>query len=184
MDQYTQEAEPTSKMTEATGMMNDIQVERVAKPDVEQLLEFYRRQKYITTNDREKLQHMLDNTFCFVAARRNGELIGVARGVTDGCWGRLAECKLDPSCQGPACVTKFGGRIEHDASGVAKRMASLVIKALLDFGIERIDAIAYGTEVDFCEELGFKPLPGVVAMELVSGAGAPDFGAAASTAAT
>ncbi len=184
MDRYTPEAEPTSNMTEATGMLKDIQVERVAKPDVDELLEFYRRQKFTTPNRREKLQHMLDNTFCFVSARRNGELIGVARGVTDGCWGRLAECKLDPSCQGPACVTKLGGRIEHDESGVAKRMASLVINALLDFGIERIDAVAYGTEVDFCEELGFKPLPGVVAMELVCVAEAPDSGAAASTAAT
>jgi hypothetical protein len=184
MDQSTQKAELTSNMMEATGMLADIQVERVAKPDVEELREFYRRQNCTAPNRGEKLQQMLDNTFCFVSARRNGELIGVARGVTDGCWGRLAECKLDPSCQGPACVTKLGGRIEHDASGVAKQMASLVINALQDFGIERIDAVAYGTEVDFCEELGFKPLPGVVAMELVSVAEAPDTGATASAAAT
>lgn len=184
MSQQTQVVEPTSIETEVTGMMHDIEVERVAKPDVEELIEFYRRQNHATTNDREKLMSMLDNTFCFVAARRGKELVGVARGVTDGLWGRLAECKLDPSCQGPACVTKKGGRIEHDASGVAKRMASLVIEALFDFGIERIDAIAYGTEVDFCEELGFKALRGVVAMELVNEAKAPGCGAAASTVAS
>lgn len=180
MIQQTQGAEPTSIEAEVTGMITDIEVARVAKPDVEELIEFYQRQNYATTNDREKLVSMLDNTFCFVAARRGKELVGVARGVTDGLWGRLAECKLDHSCQGPACVTKLGGRIEHDASGVAKRMASLVIEALLDFGIERIDAIAYGTEVDFCEELGFKPLRGVVAMELVCEAKAPGDGAAVS----
>ena len=127
---------------------------------------FYERQGHPTTHVREKLERMMDNTFCFVVARHRGELIGLARGVTDGLWGRLAECKLDPTCQGPACITRTDGRIEHDSAGIAREMAMLVIQALQGFGVERIDVLAYGTGEDFCEELGFKKMGGVVPMEL------------------
>lgn len=150
--------------TEVMTMADEIHVEKVEKPDVEELLEFYKRQGHPTTDDRVKLRRMLENTFCFVAASRGGELIGFARGVTDGLIGHLAECKLDPSCQGPACVTKQDGRIEHDSSGVAKEMAEMVIQSLEEYGVERMDVVAYGTEVDFCEDLGFKPMRGVVVM--------------------
>ena len=157
-------------------MANEVEFETLAKPDPAELLTFYKRQHHPTTDDREKLERMLDNTVCFVAARRNGELIGLARGVSDGVLGRLAECKLDPAFQGPACVTKIDGRIEHDSAGIAREMAILVIEALRDFGVERIDALAYGTEVDFCEELGFKKMRGVVAMELTADTAPPPRG--------
>ena len=153
-------------MSEMTAVLEDIQFESMMKPDPQELLTFYERQGHPTTHVREKLERMMSNTFCFVAARRDGELIGMARGVTDGLWGRLAECKLDPAYQGPACITKKDGRIEHDSAGIARQMAVLVIKALRESGVERIDALAYGTEVDFCEELGFKKMPGVVPLEL------------------
>ncbi len=147
-------------------MLDDIKFEVMAKPDPDELLAFYERQHHETTHSPDKLQRMMDNAFCVVTARRNEELIGIARGVTDGLCGWLAECKLDPTCQGPACVTKTDGRIEHDTEGIAAEMARLVIQALRDFGVERIDALAYGTEVDFCEELGFHKISGVVPMEL------------------
>ncbi len=146
----------------------EIVFETTTRLDPDELLEFYQRQNHPTTHSHEKLQRMMENTFCFVTARRHGELVGLTRGVTDGLWGRLAECKLDPSCQGPACVTRTDGRIEHDTAGIAREMASRVIRALWDYGVERVDALAYGTEVDFCEELGFKKLPGVVALELTT----------------
>ena len=92
-------------------VFEDIDFETMAKPDPGELLDFYVRQNHETTQSREKLKRMMDNTLCFVTARRNGELIGLARGVTDGLWGRLAECKLDPAYQGPACVTRKDGRI-------------------------------------------------------------------------
>ena len=155
-------------------MLEDIVFEMGRQPDPDELLEFYRRQSHETTADREKLQRMLDNTFCFVAARRQGELIGIARGVTDGLWGRLAECKLDPGFQGPACITHTDGRIEHDSAGIACEMARLVIQALKGYGVERIDALAYGTEEDFCEELGFRRMAGVVPMELQAALSASD----------
>ena len=157
---------PQRCMTETTAVLEDIEFESMVKPDPDELLEFYERQGHRTTRAREKLQRMMDNTFCFVAARRGGELIGLARGVTDGLWGRLAECKLDPVYQGPACITKKDGRIEHDSAGIARQMAVLVIKALTEYGVERIDALAYGTEADFCEELGFRKVAGIVPMEL------------------
>ncbi len=140
------------------------------KPAPEELLAFYGRQHHETTHERTKIDKMLRNTFCIVTARHDGELIGLARGVTDGLWGRLAECKLDPAYQGPACVTRTDGRIEHDASGIAREMARRVIAALREYGVERVDAIAYGTEVDFCEELGFKKQHGVEVLELLAGA--------------
>ena len=159
--------------TETTVMFEGVEFEMMTRPDPDELLDFYRRQQHSATDDREKLQRMLDNTFCFVAARRNGELIGLARGVTDGLWGRLAECKLDPAYQGPACVTKTDGRIEHDSAGIAREMAIMVIESLRRYGVEHIRVLAYGTEVDFCEELGFKHIPGAVAMELTGDAPVP-----------
>ena len=75
------------------------------------------------------------------------------------------ECKLDPAYQGPACITKTDGRIEDDSEGIAAEMARRLIDALRDYGVERIDALAYETEVDFCEELGFRKTPGLVPME-------------------
>lgn len=154
-------------------MLDDIEFEAMTKPDPQELLVFYTRQNHPTTHSLEKLQRMVDNTFCFVTARRDGELIGLARGVTDGLWGRLAECKLDPAYQGPACVTRTDGRIEHDSAGIAREMAARVIAALTDYGVERIDALAYGTEEDFCEELGFRKLRGVTAMERDAKAASP-----------
>lgn len=146
-------------------MFNDVTFEARVKPDPAELSAFYARQQHAAPTS-EKLRRMLDNTFCVVTARRGGELIGFARGLTDGLWGRIAECKLDPAYQGPACVTRKQGRIEHDAFGIAREMAHRVIQSLRDFGVERIDAIAYGTEVDFCEELGFRKTRGVEVMEL------------------
>ncbi len=154
-------------------MWNDVQFETMARPGIEELLTFYRRQQHATTGSPEKLQRMMENTYCVVTARRGGELIGIARGVTDGLWGRLAECKLDPAYQGPACITRTDGRIEHDSQGIGAEMARRVITALREYGVERLDALAYGTEVDFCEELGFRKMRGVVAMEFPSKADVP-----------
>jgi hypothetical protein len=153
----------------------DVEYEVTARPEPDELLQFYERQHHQTTHSLEKLKRMVENTFCFVTARRSGELIGIARGVTDGVLGRLVECKLDPQYQGPACVTKTDGRIEHDAEGIARQMAIRIIKALREYGVERIDVLAYGTEVDFCEELGFRPMKGVSAMSLDSTAPIPSF---------
>jgi hypothetical protein len=150
-------------------MFDGIEFDAKSKPRPEELLAFYQRQHHRTTHSLGKLQRMLENTYCVVTARRGGELIGFARGVTDGLRGRLAECKLDPAYQGPACVTRTDGRIEHDSEGIARRMALMVIEALRAYGVEQIDAVAYGTEVDFCEELGFRKKPGVVAMDLAPG---------------
>jgi len=149
-------------------MMDDIKFEVQAKPDPKELLAFFQKQHHEVTHSPQKLQRMVDNAFCCVTARRGGELIGFARGVTDGVWGRLADCKLDPAFQGPACVTRTDGRIEHDADGIAKEMACLVIDALRAYGVERIEALAYGTEVDFCEELGFSKISGMVPLSLPS----------------
>lgn len=143
--------------------------ESTGKPSVHELLEFYTRLRTSSSAEGEGVQKMIDNTFCFVTARHEGELVGFARGMVAGTWGRLAECKLDPAYQGPACLTRTDGRVEHDALGIAREMARRVVETLHSHGAERIEALAHGTEVDFCEELGFRRMRGLVALELPVG---------------
>ncbi len=153
-------------------MLKDIEFEVMARPDPQELIDFYAKQGRPVTDSAEKIGRMLESTYCCVTARRDGTLVGWARGVTDGLRGRLAECKLDPALQGPGCVTRCDGRIEHDEGGIARDMAYHVIEALRAYGVEEIDVLAYGTEVDFCEELGFKKIGGVVLMSLPVGSAA------------
>ncbi len=134
--------------------------------DAGELAEFYRRLGHLTAATPAQLARMIDNSTIFVAARDEGRLVGIARGVCDGLRGYLSECKLDPIYQGPAAVTKTDGRIEHDTYGIAAAMAGKVLDAFRADGIERVDVLAWGTEVDFCEELGFKRGGGLVAMTL------------------
>ncbi len=146
-----------------------IEYDSTAPPSPDELLVFYARQGHAITQSEEKVRRMIESTFCFVTARRAGELIGWARGTTDGVRGQLVECKLDPAYQGPACVTHTDGRIEHDTSGIAREMALRVIDSLRRQGVERVDVLAYGTEEDFCQELGFKRSRGLVPMHLNPG---------------
>lgn len=147
--------------------MDGIRCEVVSKIDLAELKAFYDAQGCVMPQAVDKLSRMIDNSACFVAARDpDGHLIGIARGVADGVRGYLTECKLDPARQGPGAVTHIDGRIEHDQFGIARKMAEMVLSALSEMGCERVDAAAYGTEVDFCEELGFKRAAGVVPMSL------------------
>lgn len=148
--------------------MGQVEYELVRPEDVglQELQAFYQRQQHATTASAEKLHDMLERSHCVVVAREDGTLIGLARGVTDGLRGYLAECKLDPQYQGPAAVTRTDGRIEHDDRGIARELAVRVLNSLRDAGVERIDVTAYGTEEDFCRELGFRPLRGAVTMQL------------------
>lgn len=159
--------------------MDEITYQLSKDVDAVELRAFYERQHHETTESPEKLARMIERSFCLVTARRGEELIGVARGVSDGVRGYLAECKLDPRYQGPAAVTHTDGRVEHDQHGIAREMARRVIDALWESGVERIQVLAYGTEVDFCEELGFKRCSGVVALRLDAQADVPVAQAAA-----
>ncbi len=136
-----------------------------AEVDVEELHRFYEDQCG-QARPEDRLRTMLSRSHCIVTARDAGRLIGIARGVTDGVRGWLAECKLDPAYQGPAALTRMDGRIEHDERGIAREMAIRVLESLRDAGVERIDVTAHGTEEDFCAELGFRRTRGAVAMQL------------------
>ena len=147
--------------------MDGIKYEVVTSLDPEELREFYMAQGHNAPEMPEKLAQLVRNSVCFVTARTDdGRLIGIARGISDGVRGYLTECKLDPAYQGPAAVTARDGRVEHDQYRIARSMAERVLSALIELGCERIDVSAYGTEVDFCEELGFKKNSGQVAMTL------------------
>lgn len=148
--------------------MDGIEYQTVAPEDVDvqELREFYEQQASASPKAEEKLRRMVAGSCCFVTARQNNRLIGLTRGVSDGVRGFLAECKLDPAYQGPAAVTRTDGRIEHDAYGIAREMAMRVLEVLRDLGVERIDVTAHGTEEDFCYDLGFRKVSGVVAMQM------------------
>jgi hypothetical protein len=109
---------------------------------------------------------MMADSAAFVTARADGRLIGIARGLCAGLRGYLTECKLDPSYQGPAAVTRKEGRIEHDTGGIAGQMARRVLAKMYAEGVRRVDVVAWGTEVDFLEELGFMRQGGLVGMTM------------------
>ena len=132
----------------------------------EELTEFYRNLQHDIAAQPDQIRKMMANSAAFVTARVDHRLIGIARGVCDGLRGYLTECKLDPLYQGPAAVTRTDGRIEHDSNGIAKEMARRVLDAMYAEGVQRVDTVAHGTEVDFCEELGFKRAGGLVGVTM------------------
>ena len=134
--------------------------------DVGELRAFYQGQSHPTTDSDDKLRLMVERSDCFVMAREDGRLIGLARGMSDGVRGWLAECKLEPGHQGPAAVTRTDGRIEHDDRCIARELAMRVLERLRDEGVEEIHVTAHGTEEDFCFDLGFRKMRGVVAMQM------------------
>jgi hypothetical protein len=131
-----------------------------------ELVAFYQRLQHDTAAQPRQIERMMARSASLVTARADGQLIGVARGVSDGVRGYLTECKLDPRYQGPAAVTRTDGRIEHDEHGIAGEMARRVLRQLAAEGVERVDVVAWGTEVDFLEELGFRRSGGLVALML------------------
>jgi len=134
--------------------------------DPEELAEFYQRVHHDIGAAPEQIRHMMNNSVAFVTARVDNRLVGIARGVCDGLRGYLTECKLDPGFQGPAAVTRTDGRIEHDQAGIAAEMARRVLDRVFAAGVRRVDVLAWGTEEDFLEELGFKRLGGLVGMTM------------------
>lgn len=134
----------------------------------EELTEFYQRMEHGIAAQPEQIRKMMANSAALVSARVDSRLIGLARGVCDGLRGYLTECKLDPSYQGPAAVTRTDGRIEHDLQGIAGEMARRILQRMFDDGVWRVDVVAWGTEVDFLEELGFRRQGGLVGMTMRS----------------
>jgi hypothetical protein len=131
-----------------------------------EVAEFYDRLRHDIDAETQQIQHMMNNSICFVSARLDGKLVGIARGVFDGVRGYLTECKLDPAFQGPGAITRRDGRIEDDAHGIAAEMSRRVLEKLFTSGARRVDALAWGTEVDFCVEVGFKKQGGLVGLTM------------------
>lgn len=146
--------------------MPDVTYGGVDDVTAKELRAFYDRLQHDIAAQPEQIQSMLGGSSAFCTARVDGRLIGIARGLCDGLRGYLTECKLDPEFQGPAAVTRKDGRIEHDQHGIAAELARRVLVAMSDAGVERIDALAWGTEVDFCEELGFERKGGLIGLTM------------------
>lgn len=148
-----------------------------------ELHEFYERLNHDIDAETQQIETMLHNSVAFVTARVKGRLIGISRGVCDGVRGYFTECKLDPAFQGPACITRRDGRIEDDSHGIAGEMARRVLEKLFASGARRVDALAWGTEVDFCAEVGFRKQGGIVGMTMKPEDALARFAAAATNAA-
>lgn len=146
--------------------MLDVTFGDVRDTSAAELTEFYQRLRHRTASEPRQLGSMMRNSAAFATARAGGRLIGLARGVSDGVRGYLTECKLDPEYQGPGAVTRTDGRIEDDAHGIAAELARRVLEQLAQGGAARIDVLAWGTEVDFLEQLGFKRQGGLVGLTL------------------
>lgn len=131
-----------------------------------EVAEFYDRLRHDIDAETQQIQHMMNSSISFVSARLDGKLIGIARGVFDGVRGYFTECKLDPAYQGPACVTKRDGRIEDDLHGIGMEMGRRVLEKLFTAGARKVDVVAWGTEIDFCSDLGFKKQGGLVGMTM------------------
>jgi len=144
----------------------DIVYGTVEDADAPELARFYEQMRHDIAALPVQIEQMMAASAAFVTARKDGRLIGIARGICDGLRGYLTECKLDPAYQGPGAVTRTDGRIEHDEYGIAAEMAGRVLQAMVDAGVRRIDVLAWGTEVDFCEEMGFKRQGGLVGLTM------------------
>lgn len=153
--------------------MLDVRYDVGSRIEPGELSEFYSRMNHDIAASPDQLGATVSDSAVLVTARIDGRLVGLARGVSDGLRGVLTECKLDPLFQGPGAVTRTDGRIEHDTYGIAAEMARRVIERLLGRGSARIDVLAWGTEVDFLEELGFKRAGGLVGLTLRTGDAAP-----------
>ena len=138
----------------------------VADTNPRELAQFYERLNHDIAAQPAQIEKMMANCVAFVTAHKDGKLVGIARGVCDGLRGYLTECKLDSAYQGPGAVTRTDGRIEHDQHGIAAEMARRVLAVMFGAGVRRIDVLAWGTEVDFCEELGFKRQGGLVGLTM------------------
>lgn len=148
--------------------MSDVKYDNGEGLSPDELSAFYAGVGHEIAARPEQIRRMMDNAAIFVTARVDGRVIGVARGVSDGVRGYLTECKLEPAYQGPAAVTRRDGRIEHDTNGIALEMARRVLRKLHADGIQRVDVVAWGTEVDFLEDLGFKRRGGLVGLTMPS----------------
>jgi len=159
-------AEKRIRNSRGGGLMSEVVYGTGTDVTPAELAEFYIQVQHDIAAQPQQIEKMLANSATFVTARLDGKLIGIARGVCDGLRGYLTECKLDPRYQGPAAVTKKDGRIEHDTNGIALEMARRVLGKLFTDGIRRVDVVAWGTEVDFLEELGFQKQGGLVGMTM------------------
>lgn len=131
-----------------------------------EIIDLYGRVKHPVAVAAAQVQAMIAHSDAFVTAHVDGQLIGFARGVCDGARGFFTECKLDPVYQGPAAITRTDGRIEHDTYGIAAEMGRQVLSRMSALGVSRIDVVAWGTELDFLQELGFKKQGGLIGMTL------------------
>ena len=102
----------------------------------------------------ERATSVLERSAVVVTARDGDTLVGVARAITDGLDAHIMELSVAPSHQGDK-ATHGAPLVEDDAFDVGRRLAAVLVEALLAQGVCFIQGYAYKTELDFYKSAGF-----------------------------
>lgn len=121
----------------------DIAYEFVAKIDGTEVADVFRRSGIKRpVDDVDRIQRMVDNADLIVTARSNGQLVGIARAITDYsycCY--LSELAVD---------------VEYQRSGIGKQLVRLIQERL---GEEvTLLLVAAPTAVEYYPRIGFEKL--------------------------
>ena len=123
--------------------------------DPKELWEFYVSNDCCETRyGPERATSVLKRSAVVVTARDGGALVGVARAITDGLDADIMELTVARSHQGEK-ATLGAPLVEDDALDVGRRLAAVLVEALLAQGVCFIQGYAHKTELDFYKSAGF-----------------------------
>ncbi len=122
-----------------------------------ELYDFYKRNNICEEGyGRELSEVVLKHEGVWVAAYKEGKLIGFARALHDGLHGEIMEIDLDLRYQ---CKNTFqnGCFVESDSHGIAKDMAVALLKELRRRGCYFFSTVIFedAAEKEFYKSLGF-----------------------------
>jgi len=114
----------------------------------------------------ERATSVLAKSDVIVTARDRGKLVGLARAITDGLSGSIMELSVALSHQGEQATNQTGALVEDDAFGVGRRLAEVLVNALVARGVDFIDGSVYESEVETYQKAGFSINTGHLVMYL------------------
>jgi len=119
------------------------------------IITIYRAQGWWPRGSRAGLNRLIRGSHCFLAAERNGKIVGIGRAISDGAG--------DAYLQDVAVLKAERGR------GLGKGLVAALCRRLKRDGVNWIALIAQDGSAPFYSKLGFRPLPNALPM-LIKGA--------------
>ena len=143
---------------------DDIAIEARPRITPDQLFAFYEKNDICEKGyGRELAAKPLQGSDLVVGAFQGDRLVGLVRALFDGLSAEIVECSLDLELQGGGSTFENGSLIEHDASGVGRRLMETTIRELQAMGADFISScVLAGIEEGFYRSLGFKLNEGAV----------------------